>query len=146
MRVGTGSRRRILGTPVDDVGLMESVARVRGWLDAEPRRFHQVVTVNPEFVILARRHAAFRAVLEQSDLATPDGIGVVLAGRVLGQPVPERVGGNDLSEALIASGDSRLRFYFLGAHQLSSSRAPSTVAGSIFTPGPIVLETPTERT
>src|SRR4029079_1414043 len=38
------------------------------------------------------------------------------------------------------------RFKLLGAHYACSSSVVSTVAGSIFTPGPMVLEIPTERT
>ena len=45
---------------------------------------HQVATVNPEFVMRARKDAAFARVLEGADLCLPDGVGVVWAARRLG--------------------------------------------------------------
>ena len=56
---------------------------------------HQVCTVNPEFVMEARRDPAFAAVLGRVDLCAPDGVGILWAGRLLGQPFAERVTGSD---------------------------------------------------
>ncbi|MBI3967634.1 MAG: WecB/TagA/CpsF family glycosyltransferase [Chloroflexi bacterium] len=113
----------VVGTPVDAVTIPEGVRIVRAWVRESPARFRQVVTVNPEFVVLARRDPHFRAVLERADLSTPDGTGVLIAARSLGFPVSERVGGNDLAEALIASRDPELRFFLLGAAPGIADRA-----------------------
>jgi N-acetylglucosaminyldiphosphoundecaprenol N-acetyl-beta-D-mannosaminyltransferase len=69
---------------------MSAIAR---FLAERPARLHQVATVNPEFVIEARRNPAFREVLNNADLATPDGVGIVLAARLLGTPVKGRATG-----------------------------------------------------
>ncbi len=57
---------------------------------------HQVVTVNPEFVMRARDDGAFRETLEVADLALPDGAGLLWAARIMGHPLRERVCGSDL--------------------------------------------------
>lgn len=106
---------RILGVRVDDVTLPEAVECVREWVRAGHGSLRHVVTVNPEFIIAARRDAQFRATLEAAELATADGVGVTLAARLLGRPLRERVTGVDLVEALAAAEDPALRLFLLGA-------------------------------
>lgn len=60
------------------------------------KRPHQVVTVNAEFVVRARRDPAFRRVLAASDLATVDGTLVALVLRYLHRVPARRVTGADL--------------------------------------------------
>ncbi|RAQ96434.1 WecB/TagA/CpsF family glycosyltransferase [Thermogemmatispora tikiterensis] len=76
----------------------------------------QVVTVNPEFVMEARRNPAFRQAINEAALNVPDGIGVVWATRYLGQPAPERITGTDLIPALAERCAAHgYRLYLLGA-------------------------------
>jgi len=84
---------RILGIRVDDVTAEETLNIMERFVDEG--RPHQVVTVNPEFVIEARRNVEFRAVLDQVDLALPDGVGLMWASRILRQPLRQRVTGSD---------------------------------------------------
>jgi N-acetylglucosaminyldiphosphoundecaprenol N-acetyl-beta-D-mannosaminyltransferase len=107
----------ILGVHVDNVDLPGALVRVREWL-GEPRslnRVRHVVTVNPEFVMAARRDPVFAQVLAQADLATADGIGIVLAGRMLGVPVGPRVTGVELTEGLAGLRHPEARLFLLGA-------------------------------
>ncbi|MGD1995718.1 MAG: WecB/TagA/CpsF family glycosyltransferase [Anaerolineae bacterium] len=77
---------------------------------------HQIATVNPEFVIAARQHSTFRAVLEKAGLCLPDGVGITLAARYLGRPLRERVAGVDLVKALAArAAREGWRLFLLGA-------------------------------
>ena len=76
----------------------------------------QVATINPEFVMRARRDHAFRHVLQDASLKTADGAGLMLAGRILGHPLPERVTGVELTRALArAAAERGDRVFFLGA-------------------------------
>jgi N-acetylglucosaminyldiphosphoundecaprenol N-acetyl-beta-D-mannosaminyltransferase len=77
---------------------------------------HQIATVNPEFVMTAQRDAEFRRVLNRADLCLPDGVGLLLAGRWLGRPFPERVAGSDFVYHLaqLAAGDG-WPIFLLGA-------------------------------
>jgi N-acetylglucosaminyldiphosphoundecaprenol N-acetyl-beta-D-mannosaminyltransferase len=107
-------RLRILGVPVDPVTEAEAVRWVRSAIsDGRPR---QIVTVNPEFVMRARSDPAFAAVLDQADLALPDGAGLLWAARRSGQVIPERVAGVDFIRALAREGaQAGWRFFLLGA-------------------------------
>jgi N-acetylglucosaminyldiphosphoundecaprenol N-acetyl-beta-D-mannosaminyltransferase len=115
LTVPVALRRRILGVPVDDVTIAEAVERMRGWAIAEPATLHQVVTVNPEYIVAARRDSNFGEVLVRADLATPDGVGVILAAQMLGRPLRGRATGIDLVEALAAHGEPHLGLFLLGA-------------------------------
>lgn len=77
---------------------------------------HQIATVNPEFVMTAQKDSEFRQVLKESDLCLPDGIGLVLASRWLGRPLPERVPGSELVYHLAEmAAEERWRLFLLGA-------------------------------
>lgn len=56
-----------------------------------------ITTPNPEQLMLAQGNPEFRDTLNKSDVAIPDGIGLVWAARILGLPGPRvRVAGSDL--------------------------------------------------
>jgi len=84
---------RILGVRVDDVTTQETLEAFDAWIaEGTP---HQVVTVNPEFVMRAQRDRQFAVVLEEASLALPDGQGLLHASRLIGRPLRERVTGSD---------------------------------------------------
>ena len=65
-----------------------------------------IFTPNPEQVVLASRQKSFAKVLCQADLAIPDGIGLILASRLLslvgkGEPLQERIPGVEVVENIL---------------------------------------------
>ncbi len=112
---GRSDRVAIFGVPFDDLSVDEAISLMMGWIAAEPDRLHQVVTANPEFLVASRRDARFRRVLQSADLATPDGVGVLIGSRILGRPIRHRVTGVDLVEGLAARHDVRMQLFLLGA-------------------------------
>lgn len=106
----------VLGVRVDDVTHAEALARSITLVeDPQPR---YVVTPNPEFVVLARRDVEFRRILNASDLAIPDGGGLLLASRLFGTPLREQVRGTDLCYLLMEECVRRhWRLFLLGASQ-----------------------------
>lgn len=105
---------RILGIRVDNVDQTEAIERLLAL--AESGGTHQVVTVNPEFIMRAQTDEAFRAVLLAADLALADGVGLLWAARFLGAPLRGRATGTD-SLILLAPHAARrgLSFFLLGA-------------------------------
>lgn len=104
----------LLGVRIDDVTMDETIAHIAGLIAAGET--HQVVTVNPEFVMTAQQDAAFKAVLNEAALAVPDGVGLRLAARLTRQTLRGHVPGVELCER-IAAGSARhgWRLYLLGA-------------------------------
>jgi N-acetylglucosaminyldiphosphoundecaprenol N-acetyl-beta-D-mannosaminyltransferase len=121
-------RRRvvILGVAIDDVLMDEAIAAVARFIDEGGP--HQIVTVNPEFVMEARRNRAFRRVLAAADLATPDGFGIILAARWRGTPLRGRVTGIDLTERIAAEAARRgWSLFLLGAAPGVAERAAAAL-------------------
>ncbi len=58
------------------------------------------VTPNPEFLVLASKNFTFKNILNKADLALMDGIGIVLAAKILGRPLKERFPGVNLVKSL----------------------------------------------
>ncbi|MDP9316643.1 MAG: hypothetical protein M3R24_38285 [Chloroflexota bacterium] len=79
----------LLGVRIDDVSMAETLAHIEALIQAGTP--HQIVTINPEFVMAAQQNAAFAAVLRTAALAVPDGVGLKLAARLAGQRLHGRV-------------------------------------------------------
>ncbi|NNF69782.1 MAG: WecB/TagA/CpsF family glycosyltransferase [Acidimicrobiia bacterium] len=91
-----------MGVPVHHRDLESVLHSIDTFVDVGRRtgRSHQVVTVNTDFLVQARRHEDVHAILRSADLAVPDGMPIVWASAVLGQPLPSRIAGADLVPAL----------------------------------------------
>ena len=75
-----------------------------------------VVTINPEIGWAAQEDAPLKRAICEAGLVVPDGIGVVLAGRLKGERMPERVAGFDLMQhLLLVAADKGYSVFFLGA-------------------------------
>ena len=78
--------------------------------------FTQHVVVNVAKVVKLQKNVELRAAVEGCDIVNIDGAGIVLAGRLLGHKIPERVAGIDLFHHLLQfSAATGKRVYFLGA-------------------------------
>lgn len=84
----------VLGIKIDDISLDEALKMLRVWLERPGKYF--IVTPNPEFIVAAHQDSQFKEILNQADLAIPDGAGLKLAG------VKNTISGIDLMEKLIS--------------------------------------------
>lgn len=116
----------VLGVPFDPVDLEGAVAAcIRMVADGRP---HLAVTANPEAVVRAQDDPEFAEILRRADLVVADGIGVVWASRRLGQPLPMRVPGIELMEALCAhAARAGLRVFLLGGAEGVAEQAARTL-------------------
>ncbi len=111
MRTPHGTRRRaILGIRVDDLTLAEAIDAISAAI-ARGTRCH-VITLNPEYVMRARRDDALRAIIDAAALVTADGAGITQAARLARRPLRARLTGNDLTAALAQAGTP---LFLLGA-------------------------------
>ena len=85
----------ILGVNVDMVTIEEAADRIIGFFDED--KLHKVYTPNSEIIMAAYKDNEFRALLNDADLLTADGIGVVYASRILRKPISERAAGYDIA-------------------------------------------------
>ncbi len=108
----------VLGIPIHIVDYALTLSLMQQTLEPpnpSPALFH-VCTVNPEFILEARRNPEFRAVLQQADLNVPDGVGVLWALRLQGVRLPSRVTGTDLIPRIAClAAQQGWRLFLLGA-------------------------------
>lgn len=122
----------VTGFPVTTRGPGDCLAVLDSWLSEGGRRTggaHYFVCANPHSLEMARADPQFAKAIEDADLVIPDGIGVVLASRLAGGAIRERVTGMMLflgvSGLLNARGGS---VYFLGSAQPVLERIASRLS------------------
>jgi len=116
------NRVNILGIRFDNIDAPDALFRAQNALVEKKKGY--IVTPNAEFVYACRKNEASRTLINNASLVTPDGIGVVYAGKILGTPVKGRVPGCDLAEALAASmAKSGHTLYLFGAKPGVAKRA-----------------------
>jgi N-acetylglucosaminyldiphosphoundecaprenol N-acetyl-beta-D-mannosaminyltransferase len=84
-----------------------------------------VFTPNVDHVVNASSDAAFRAAYRDADLSLVDGMPLLLASRLLGDPLPEKASGSDLFEPLLARAAQRGWRVFLAAGRRASPSRPA---------------------
>jgi N-acetylglucosaminyldiphosphoundecaprenol N-acetyl-beta-D-mannosaminyltransferase len=115
----------ILGVKVHALTNTQTLALIEQFIAS--RKAHQLVTVNPEFVVAAQHDEEFRQIINNAALALPDGVGLLKAARFLKTtPLPERVAGSDLVIRLAElSHQKGYRLYFLGGQEGVAEQAVS---------------------
>ena len=84
----------ILGIPVDKITMAEAVEKVGTFV--MEGGIHTIFTPNAEIMMAAHRDPELASILTKADMLTADGAGVVLASKILGRALPEKVSGFDL--------------------------------------------------
>lgn len=95
-------------------------AALRAWsMITSGRRGQYMACANPHSLVQARSDPDFAAALREADMLMPDGSGVLLAARVLGRPIPERVAGFEFFRAVseYAEQSGGASYFFLGSSQ-----------------------------
>jgi N-acetylglucosaminyldiphosphoundecaprenol N-acetyl-beta-D-mannosaminyltransferase len=116
----------ILGVPVDDLNMAQALLRLEDFIaiGRATGRTHQIATVNADFVVNSLHDAELRRILQESDMATADGMPLVLGARLLGVPLADRVTGADLVPALAERAAQKgYSIYLLGARPGVGQRA-----------------------
>lgn len=119
----------ILGVAVHCVDFATTQTVIAAWMAADDTRCRQICTVNPEFIMDARRDPAFAATLGRADLRVPDGVGVLWAARLHGVPLRERVTGSDGVDIFCRqAAQAGWRVFFLGAGPGVAERAATILS------------------
>ena len=117
---------RILGLKVNKVTMGEALAFIDDALKKDG--LTRVITLNAEIAYGAYGDEKLTTLINNADLVTPDGSGILWAAARYGETVNERVCGIDLLEELLKKyGDGSHGFYFLGAKPEVASLAAAKI-------------------
>ncbi len=84
----------ILDVLIDNLQKDDVLKKVEQFLS--DGRQHYIVTPNPEMVMATQKNGEFLKILNNADLAVPDGVGLIFASRYLKRPLTQRITGVDL--------------------------------------------------
>jgi N-acetylglucosaminyldiphosphoundecaprenol N-acetyl-beta-D-mannosaminyltransferase len=124
------TRVELFGCHIDRVRMHEAVERVYALIADQRGECQYVVTPNVQHVVMLERHEGLRRAYQDASLVLPDGMPVILASRLLGRGLPQRVTGTDLVVELFSSAADRggLRVFLLGAGPGVAQRAAEKIA------------------
>jgi len=107
--------KKILGVKIFTQSKNDTLEKIKKYLK-KPPDFCHIVSLNPENLVVALENKEFKKVIETAQIQIIDGVGVVLASRLLGVSVGERYPGVDLvTDVLNLSSKMRLRVLLVGA-------------------------------
>lgn len=104
----------ILGIKIDNLDQREISDKINFFLQEE--KFHQVATVNPEFILQAQEDREFKNILNGCDLNVADGVGIRFAFLRFGKYLKSRMTGIDLMSEILVLADREKLSVFLASY------------------------------
>jgi N-acetylglucosaminyldiphosphoundecaprenol N-acetyl-beta-D-mannosaminyltransferase len=126
-RSGVGSSRiSIIGVPVDNIDMDGAVCHAQQRIKHEQQC--TIFAMNPEKAIAARENGELYQCLDSAGLLIPDGIGIILASRLHGIDVKERVPGSELMPRLCEmAAKNGYSIFLFGAQEEVNKQAAITL-------------------
>lgn len=123
-------RVRIGKAVIDDLTFPEAIEAIAGLVAR--REGGMIVTPNVDHLVLLERDARFRAAYTGASLSLADGMPLLWASRLLGQPLRAKVSGADLIVPLMArAARERWRVYLLGGGEGAAAGAAEALTRAL---------------
>ena len=115
-------RAHMLGCSIDRLDLAGTLTAIESSIAT--RRYTQHMAINAAKLVAMHDDPKLCEIVNNCELVSADGQSVVWASKLLGDPLPERVAGIDLMDALLGLAERRgYRVFFLGARPDVLARA-----------------------
>jgi N-acetylglucosaminyldiphosphoundecaprenol N-acetyl-beta-D-mannosaminyltransferase len=102
---------RFMGAPM---GIVTEADAVQAIVDAaEAGRGHWTITANLDHIRRYRRDPAQRDLIDDADLVVADGMPLIWASHLAGEPLPERVSGSNMIWSICEAASARQQSIFL---------------------------------
>jgi N-acetylglucosaminyldiphosphoundecaprenol N-acetyl-beta-D-mannosaminyltransferase len=92
------NKQKMFGIPLTNAEDNEILEYIFQGLKSRKKLF--ITTPNPEIIMYALKHPAYKEILNRADIALPDGVGVFIAAGLLGQRLKQRIPGVDFIDLL----------------------------------------------
>lgn len=104
---------KILTLNINNITMDKLIEELMNELKTDTKNL--IFTPNSEMVVRAYENPEFSSILNSADYLVPDGAGLLLAARIFGEPLQERIAGYDLMRSLLEKiSDKDYSVYFLG--------------------------------
>lgn len=101
----------ILGVNIDKISMKDAIKKAEEYTFTD--KCSTIYTPNSEIIMVAKQNEELKKVLNEADMLIPDGIGVVWASKINGNPVIEKVAGFDLMKNLLVEANKKQQKVFL---------------------------------
>jgi len=89
----------VLDVNIDNLNIQEAIKKAEGsLLSKEPGL---IVTPNPEMIVASLKDIEIRNIINNAYISVADGVGLMIAGRILGRKFKQRIAGIDLMLELV---------------------------------------------
>lgn len=117
----------IFGVKIDNITFEEATREVEEYLKGDTLKV--IYTPNPEIVMGAKDDSRLRNLINDGDMVTADGIGLIYASRIKKKPLKERVTGYHLSIKLLEiANENNYSIYLLGGKDGIANMAAVNIA------------------
>lgn len=117
----------IAGINIDDITMSQAIERVYEFIASGQN--HAIYTPNAEIMMEGITSKKLKSILNDADMLVADGAGVVLASKILGKKVAEKVSGFDLVKNLLVSSKERpIKFFLFGGKPGIPEAAKSNIS------------------
>ncbi|MEK7533772.1 MAG: WecB/TagA/CpsF family glycosyltransferase [Patescibacteria group bacterium] len=108
-------KKFILGVGITNSTMDEILEYIIRGLEKDSKKY-VIVTPNPEILTLANNDFSYKKILNKAEIALADGVGVIMASKILGRSIKARATGVDLLENLCRQvAEKPITVGFLGA-------------------------------
>lgn len=92
---------KLLGTSISTSSKEEVLEYILKRLSGPSKKFY-IVTPNPEILVYASTSRSYQEILNDASVSLPDGVGVLVSGKILKKGIKSRITGIDLMLELVA--------------------------------------------
>jgi len=119
---------RILGIKINKVDMGQAINEIDQLIRNQSKNY--IVTPNSEMIVMAQEDEELAGILNNSNLNVPDGAGVVLASKIYGNKLSERVAGFDLMQHILKlASEKNYSIYLLGSKPGIVDRTSKIILG-----------------
>ena len=110
------NRIRVLDVNIDNFNIQEALKKAEELLASKEPGL--IVTPNPEMIVASLKDIELRNIINNAYLSVADGVGLMLAGRILGRKFKQRIAGIDLMLELIrVAKNKRYKIFLFGSRE-----------------------------
>lgn len=109
------TKMKVLDVRIDNLSRSEILEKIESFLGDS--KFHQIATINPEFILEAQKDEEFKNILNSCDLNVADGVGIWFAFLRFGKLLKSRIAGADLMQDILKMADEKNLSVFLAVNK-----------------------------
>ena len=119
---------KILGVNIDNITEEEAAEKTKELIEKSNKSCKLIVAPNVEFIMQAQKDKEFFDILQTAELATPDSVGVILAGKLQKKPFKQRIPGQAYFRKILETAEKEgWTVYLLGGKGDIPQRAKQNV-------------------